>query len=81
MNAINVVPKTVVVVPARTAQVTSLTWRTMDDAFNRRLRIQVNNSASISVEGVEYDALGEWTDDSIKQIILTRLQLVEADVK
>lgn len=81
MNAINVVPKTVVVVPARTAQVTSLTWRTMDDAFNRRLRIQVNNSASISVEGAEYDALGEWTDDSIKQIILTRLQLVEADVK
>lgn len=81
MNAINVVPKMVVVVPARTAQVTSLTWRTMDDAFNRRLRIQVNNSASISVEGAEYDALGEWTDDAIKQIILTRLQLVEVDAK
>jgi hypothetical protein len=81
MNAINVVPKTVVVVPARTVEVTSLTWRTLDDAFNRRLRIQVNNSASLSVEGADYDALGQWSDDDIKQIILTRLQLVEADAK
>ena len=78
MNAINVVPKTVVVVPARTAEVSTLTWRTLDDAFNRRLRIQVNGSVSLVVEGAEYDALGQWTDDTIKQTILTRLQLVEA---
>lgn len=78
MNAINVVPKTVVVVPARTAEITSLTWRTLDDAFTRRLRIQVNASVSITVEGADYDALGQWTDETVKQIILTRLQLVEA---
>ncbi len=81
MNAIKVVPKTVVVIPARTTDVAAVTWRTMDDAFNKRLRIQVNGAVSITVEGADYDALGEWTDDSIKQIILTRLQLVEADAK
>ena len=78
MNAINVVPKTVVVVPARTAEVAAVTWRTLDDAFNKRLRIQVNGSVSIAVEGADYDALGQWTDETIKQIILTRLQLTEA---
>ncbi len=78
MNAINVVPKTVVVVPARTTEVAAVTWRTLDDAFNRRLRIQVNGSMAITVEGADYDALGQWTDETVKQIILTRLQLVEA---
>jgi hypothetical protein len=78
MNAINVVPKTVVVVPARTTEVATVTWRTLDDAFNKRLRIQVNGSVSIAVEGSDYDALGQWTDETIKQIILTRLQLTEA---
>ena len=78
MNAINVVPKTVVVVPARTTEVATVTWRTLDDAFNRRLRIQVNGSMAITVEGADYDALGQWTDETVKQIILTRLQLVEA---
>ena len=77
MNAINVVQKMVVVVPARTADVTSLTWRTLDDAFNRQLRIQVNSAMSIVFAGADYDALGQWTDDTIKQIVLTRLQLVE----
>jgi ABC-type phosphate/phosphonate transport system substrate-binding protein len=78
MNAINVVPKTVVVVPARTTEVATVTWRTLDDAFNKRLRIQVNGSVAITVEGADYDALGQWTDETVKQIILTRLQLVEA---
>ena len=78
MNAINVVPKTVVVVPARTTEVAAVTWRTLDDAFNKRLRIQVNSSVVIMVEGADYDALGQWTDETVKQIVLTRLQLVEA---
>ena len=78
MNAISVVPKKVVVVPARTAEVSALTWRTVDDAFNRRLRIMVNGSVSLVVEGDDYDALGQWTDDTIKQTILTRLDLVES---
>jgi hypothetical protein len=78
MNAINVVPKTVVVVPARTTEVAAITWRTLDDSFSRRLRIQVNSSISITVEGADYDALGQWTDETVKQIVLNRLQLVEA---
>lgn len=78
MNAINVVPKTVVVVPARTTEVATVTWRTLDDAFNKRLRIQVNSSVVIMVEGADYDALGQWTDETVKQIVLTRLQLTEA---
>jgi hypothetical protein len=78
MNAINVVPKTVVVMPARTTEVAAVTWRTLDDAFNQRLRIQVDGSVAITVEGADYDALGQWTDDTVKQIILTRLQLTEA---
>ena len=34
--------------------------------------------ALIVVEGADYDALGQWTDETIKQTILTRLELVEA---
>jgi len=78
MNAINVVTKRVELVPARTAEVSTLTWRTLDDPFNRQLRIQANNAVSILIEGGEYDALGQWTDDTIKQTILKHLQLVEA---
>ena len=78
MNAINVIKKTVVVAPARTAEVSSLTWRTIDDAFDRRLRIVVNNQVLIVVEGADYDALGQWTDETIKGIILARLELVLA---
>ena len=78
MNAINVVTKRVELVPARTAEVSTLTWRTLDDPFNRHLRIQANNAVSILIEGGEYDALGQWTDDTIKQTILKHLQLVEA---
>ena len=78
MNAINVVAKTVVVMPAKTAEVSSVTWRTLDDAFNRRLRIVVNGAVSFTVEGADYDALGQWTDDTIKALVLARLELVEA---
>ena len=78
MNAINVIKKTVVVAPARTAEVSSLTWRTIDDVFDRRLRIVVNNQVLIVVEGADYDALGQWTDETIKGIILARLELVLA---
>ncbi len=78
MTAINVIKKTVVVEPARTAEVASLTWRTLDDGFNRRLRVIVNGAVVLVVEGAEYDALGQWTDDTIKQTILARLGLVEA---
>jgi hypothetical protein len=80
MTAINVVPKTVTLVPARTTEVSNITWRTLDDSFNRRLRIQVNGVITITVEAADYDALGQWTDETVKQIILNRLQLSEAVV-
>ena len=78
MNAINVIPKMVVLVPAKTAQINSVAWRTVDDAFARRLRIHVLGGAVITIEGDEYDALGQWTDDTIKALVLARLELVEA---
>jgi len=78
MNAVAVNPKQVVVVPARTAEMNAVTWRTTDDAFRRRLHIVVNNVAPIVIEGDDYDALGQWTDDTIKALVLARLELVEA---
>ncbi len=78
MNPINVVLKTVVVMPARTAEVNAVTWRTLDDPFRRRLQIMVNNAAPILIEGDDYDALGQWTDDTVKKLVITRLELVEA---
>lgn len=75
MNAIAVKPKTVVVTPARTAVVNSLTWRTMDDTFGRKLSVVVNNVSSFAVEGEAYDTLGQWTDETIKGLILARYGL------
>jgi len=78
MNAVTVNPKQVEAVPARLVQVNAVSWRTMDDAFARRLQILVNGTIPIVVQGDDYDALGQWTDDTIKQLVLTRLGLVEA---
>ena len=78
MNAVAVNPKQVEAVPARTVQVNAVSWRTMDDAFARRLQILVNGTIPIVVQGDDYDALGQWTDETIKGLVLARLQLVEA---
>ena len=78
MNAVAVNPKQVVAVPARTVQVNAVSWRTMDDAFARRLQILVNGTIPIVVQGDDYDALGQWTDETIKQLVLARLELVAA---
>ena len=75
MNAIAIKPKTIEVVPARTAQIQSLTWRTSDDSFARKLTIIVNNVSVFQVSGVDYDALGQWTDDTIQGLILARFGL------
>jgi hypothetical protein len=75
MNAIAIKPKTVEVMPARTANFTNLTWRTNDDAFQRRLQIVVNNAVAFTVTGAEYDALGQWTDETIRDLILARFGL------
>lgn len=75
MNAIAIKPKTIELVPARTADISSIIWRTSDDSFQRKLNIVVNNVTSFQVVGADYDALGEWTDDTIKGLILARFGL------
>ena len=75
MNAIAIKPKTIEIVPARTAQIASITWRTSDDSFQRKLSVIVNNATAFQVTGADYDALGQWTDETIKNLILTRFGL------
>ncbi len=75
MNAIAIKPKTIELMPARTADIASLTWRTNDDTFNRKLTVIVNNATAFSLTGTDYDALGQWTDDTIRDLILARYGL------
>jgi len=75
MTAINIKPKTIELAPARTAQISNLTWRTNDDSFARKLTIIVNNLTAFQVTGTDYDALGEWTDDTIENLILAKFGL------
>ena len=75
MTAINIKPKTIELAPARTAEISTLTWRTSDDSFARKLNIIVNNLTEFQVTGADYDALGEWTDDTIKGLILAKFGL------
>jgi hypothetical protein len=70
MDAIAIKPKSIELMPARTANVSAITWRTNDDSFQRKLNIVVNNVAAFQVSGDDYDALGQWTDDTIKGLIL-----------
>ena len=75
MNAIAVKPKTIELVPARTAEIASITWRTSDDSFARKLTIVVNNATAFQVTGADYDALGELTDDTIQGLIIAHYGL------
>ena len=75
MNALAIKPKTIELAPARTAPITSIIWRTSDDSFQRKLNIIVNNATAFQITGVDYDALGQWTDDTIKGLILARYGL------
>jgi hypothetical protein len=75
MNAIAIKPKTIELAPARTAQISELTWRTSDDAFNRKLQVVVNNATAFTIAGADYDALGQWTDETIRDLILARYGL------
>ena len=75
MNAIAIKPKTIELTPARTAQLNEITWRTNDDSFQRKLTIIVNNATAFTVTGADYDALGQWTDETIKGLILARFGL------
>jgi hypothetical protein len=75
MNAIAIKPKTIELAPARTANINNLTWRTSDDAFQRKLQVVVNNATAFTVAGADYDALGQWSDDTIRDLILARFGL------
>ena len=75
MDAIAIKPKSIELVPARTAMVSTISWRTNDDSFQRKLTIVVNNSTAFQVTGDDYDVLGEWTDDTIKGLVLARYGL------
>jgi hypothetical protein len=75
MTAINIKPKTIELAPARTTEISNLTWRTSDDSFARKLTVIVNNLTAFQVTGTDYDALGEWTDDTIENLILAKFGL------
>ena len=75
MDAIAIKPKSIELVPARTQEISAITWRTNDDSFGRKLNVVVNNATSFQVAGADYDALGQWTDDTIKGLILARFGL------
>ena len=75
MDAIAIKPKSMELMPARTAMVSAITWRTNDDSFQRKLNIVVNNATSFQVSGADYDALGQWTDETIKGLIIARYGL------
>lgn len=79
MNAIAIKPKSLELAPPRTAEFSALVWRTNDDAFQRKLTIIVNNAVAITIVGAEYDALGQWTDETIRDLILARYGFELAD--
>jgi hypothetical protein len=77
MNKINVEPKSITIsaertitVPERTLNVESVQWTTIDDSFAKRLVIRVNGQLGFNIEGAEYDALGQWTDEDIAGLII-----------
>jgi hypothetical protein len=75
MTAINIKSKIIELAPARKAEISNLTWRTNDDPFARKLNIIVNNLTAFQVSDADYDALGQWTDETIKGLIRTRFSL------
>ena len=75
MDAIAIKPTSIELMPARTALVSTITWRTNDDAFQRKLNIVVNNSTAFQITGDDYNALGQWTDDTIKKLVLVHFEL------
>jgi hypothetical protein len=75
MDAIAIKPKSIELVPARSATVSAISWRTNDDSFQRKLNIVVNNSTSFQVSDADYDALGQWTDDTIKGLVFAKFGL------
>ena len=50
MNAIAIKTKTIELVPARTADISSLTWRTSDDAFQRKLAVTEHEETRAKTE-------------------------------
>jgi hypothetical protein len=77
MNKINIEPKTIIISPERVVTIaerkvnlSSVQWTTNDDSFAKRLQIHINGQLGFMIEGDEYDALGQWTDDDIAGLII-----------
>jgi hypothetical protein len=75
MNAIPIKTKSIETTPARTVEFNELSWQTIDDPFNRKLTIVVNQTVAFDIAGEGYDSLGQWTDESIKAEIVARYGL------
>ena len=75
MDAIAIKPKSIELMPARTAMVSTISWRTNDDSFQRKLNIVVNDSTAFQVTDDDYDALGQWTDDTFKGLVIAHFGL------
>lgn len=75
MTPTTIKTKIIETTPARTATIISISWRTADDPFNRKLIVAVNNLTTFQIVGDDYDVLGQWTDDTIQRLILARYKL------
>lgn len=56
---------------------THITW---DDPFRKILKVQLIEATpaqNILIEGDEYDSLGQWTDETLQQFLITKFNLVE----
>jgi len=80
----NIEPKTVTISKTTdtTFSISSLnsSHMTWDDPARRFLRVQLIESSppqNIMIEGDEYDSLGQWTDETLQQFLMTKFNLVE----
>ena len=70
-------PERVINVPSQTVTVDTVKWTTVDDSFVKRLTIRVNTQLIITIVDAEYDALGQWSDEDIKALIVAHYGFVE----
>lgn len=74
---ITVYPERVINVPAHIVTVDTVKWTTVDDSFSKRLIIRTNGQLAITITDAEYDALGQWSDEDIKALIIAHYGFVE----
>lgn len=67
-----IIPEKTVVLPERVTSLEKITILTMvDEPKNKRVTVKTLELGSIILwEGSEYDKVGQWTDDDVKDRIL-----------